>query len=94
MNLTPDDVKKVASLARLEFSGSQLEEFTDQFVKILRFVEQLDAVETAGIEPLSHPLDIHSVLRDDEPTASLDRSSALANAPGQDGEFFLVPPVL
>lgn len=92
--LTVDDIRKVASLARLEFSDSELVQFTDQLGKIVTFVEQLDEVDTTGVAPLAHPLEIHTVLRQDIHRPGLLREAALANAPNQDGEFFLVPPVM
>lgn len=92
--LTVDEIRKVANLARLEFSESELVQFTDQLGKIVAFVEQLGEVDTTGIAPLAHPLEIHSVLRQDKHLAGLTREAALANAPNQDHEYFLVPPVM
>ncbi len=94
MLLTTEDVKKVAILARLEFSESEITLFTEQLGNIVNFVEQLSAVPTEGIEPLAHPLDVHSVLRADEIRGGLPRDAALSNSPNQDGTFFLVPPVM
>jgi aspartyl-tRNA(Asn)/glutamyl-tRNA(Gln) amidotransferase subunit C len=92
--LTRDDIRKVANLARLEFSEQELVEFTDQLGKIVTFVEQLSEVDTTGIEPLAHPLDLHSVLREDCWAEGISRESALANSPNHDDQFFLVPPVM
>lgn len=94
MNLTREDVAKVAALAKLEFSETELERFTQQLGKIVAFVEQLSAVETDGVEPMAHPLDVHSAIRPDIRCEGLSRDAALANAPKSDGEFFLVPPVM
>ena len=94
MDLSRNDVKKVAELAKLEFSEAELDEFTDQLGKIVSFVEQLGEVSTAGVAELAHPLDVHSATRSDVPRTGLTREVALANAPNQDGEFFLVPPVM
>ena len=92
--LTADDVRKVAKLARLEFSEAELAQFTEQLGNIVNFVEQLSAVDTTGVEPLAHPLDVHSVLRADVQRDGLSREQALANSPEHDDEFFLVPPVM
>ncbi len=92
--LNRDDVRKVANLARLEFSDAELADFTDQLGKIVSFVEQLDEVDTTGVAPLAHPLEIHTVLREDIHCPGLSRESALVNAPNHDHEFFLVPPVM
>jgi len=92
--LTRDDIRKVAILARLEFSEQELVDLTDQLGKIVTFVEQLSEVDTAGVEPLAHPLDVHSVVREDRWIEGISRESALANSPNHDDQFFLVPPVM
>ncbi len=94
MQLTRDDVKKVAMLARLDFSESELELFTKQLGNIVVFVEQLGEIATEGVEPLAHPLEIHSILRVDKQQPGLARSAALSNSPSHDETFFLVPPVM
>jgi aspartyl-tRNA(Asn)/glutamyl-tRNA(Gln) amidotransferase subunit C len=94
MSLTTEDVKKVAVLARLEFSEAEIAVFTEQLGNIVAFVEQLSQVPTDGIEPMAHPLDGHSVLRDDELSTGLSREAALSNSPNHDETFFLVPPVM
>jgi aspartyl-tRNA(Asn)/glutamyl-tRNA(Gln) amidotransferase subunit C len=92
--LTRDDIRKVAILARLEFSEQELVDLTDQLGKIVTFVEQLSEVDTTGVEPLAHPLDVHSVVREDRWIEGISRESALANSPNHDDQFFLVPPVM
>ena len=92
--LTTDKIRKVATLARLEFSEAELAQFTEQLGKIVSFVEQLSAVDTTGVEPMAHPLDVHSVLRTDKQQPGLTREQALANSPSHDDEFFLVPAVM
>ncbi len=94
MQLSRDDVKKVAVLARLDFSEAELDLFTQQLVNIIGFVEQLGEVDTAGVEPMAHPLEIHSVLRRDCQSPGLSRQAALSNSPSHDETFFLVPAVM
>ncbi|OYW17790.1 MAG: aspartyl/glutamyl-tRNA(Asn/Gln) amidotransferase subunit C [Planctomycetales bacterium 12-60-4] len=94
MSLTPEDVKKVAVLARLEFSESEIAVFTEQLGKIVAFVEQLSEVRTEGVEAMAHPLDVHSVLRADKLRPGLSREAALSNSPNHDDTCFLVPPVM
>lgn len=94
MQLEVKDVKKVAELARLEFTEAETEHFTDQLAKIVNFVEHLNEVDTAGVEEMAHPLDVHSVLRVDEQREGLSREQALVNSPSHDDGFFLVPPVM
>lgn len=94
MQLTTDEIKKVALLARLEFSDSELEPFAGQLGKIVSFVEKLNEVDTEGVELMAHPLDVHSVVREDQSRESLSHEAALSNSPNHDSEYFLVPPVL
>jgi aspartyl-tRNA(Asn)/glutamyl-tRNA(Gln) amidotransferase subunit C len=93
MSLELDDVKKVARLARLEVPEADLPRVRDQLAAILGYVEQLREVDTAGVEPLAHPLPVANVFRDDEPRPSLPVDEALANAPARAGDYFAVPAV-
>ena len=92
--LDRESVEKVALLARLEFSQQEIGEFTEQLGRIVDFVEQLQQVDTTGVDEMAHPLDLHGVLRPDVQRSGLSREAALANSPNSDEEFFLVPPVL
>ncbi len=94
MSLSEKDVREVANLARLEFSDDEVVVLTEQLGKIVSFVEQLSAVPTDGVEPLAHPLDIHSVMRADVLANGLPREAALSNSPSHDQTYFLVPPVM
>jgi aspartyl-tRNA(Asn)/glutamyl-tRNA(Gln) amidotransferase subunit C len=94
MALTIDEVAKVALLARLRLSPEELETFTGQLNSIVGFVEQLQQLDTANVEPLAHGIDMHNVFRDDVLGPSLPREKALANAPKRNEEGFLVPAVL
>jgi len=94
MSLTADDVRWVAHLARLEMNAAELETMARQLSSILDYVNQLQQVNTEGVEPLAHPLPIHNVFRDDFPAPCLTVDLALANAPDRRGDFYAVPPVL
>jgi aspartyl-tRNA(Asn)/glutamyl-tRNA(Gln) amidotransferase subunit C len=65
-----------------------------QLSAILEYVDQLNRINTDGIEPLVHPLKIQNVFRADEPRPSLPLADALANAPDRRGDYFGVPAVL
>ena len=93
MSLSLADVKKVATLARLELSAGDLAEMADQLNRILVYVDQLSEVDTEGLEPLAHPLPLSNVFRDDVPTPSLPVAAALQNAPNRLADFFGVPAV-
>ncbi len=92
--LTADQVRKVAKLARLQLSESDVARFTQQLGQVLGYVEMLNELNTDGVAPLAHPLEIENVLREDVPVPSLPRESALSNAPKSDGRCFLVPQIL
>ncbi len=94
MALTPDEVRWVARLARLELSDAELETMTRQLGRIVDYVALLGQVDTEGVEPLAHALDVANVFRDDEPAPPLPVDDALSNAPSRSGDFYAVPAVL
>jgi len=94
MSLSRDEVLKVSLLARLELSEAELEKMTAQLVQIVGYVDQLSQLDTEGVEPMAHALDVANVFAEDQVRPSLDRTAALANAPHSDGECYLVPAVL
>jgi len=94
MSLTREEVEKVALLARLRLTDDELELMTSQLGQVLGYIQQLDQLDTAEVEPLAHPLDLFNVLAADELQPSLPRDKALASAPKADDECFLVPAVL
>ena len=94
MSVTKVDVKKIAELARLEFSDSELENYTVEMNKILGYMEKLNELDTSNVEPLSHPIENSNVFRDDQIKKSTDREEALKNAPDNTSEHFKVPKVI
>ena len=93
-SLTLEQVRWIARLARLDLTSAELDQLTPQLGSILAYVAQLQQVNTDGVEPLAHPLDVSNVFRSDEPRPSLSVSDALANAPRRQKDFFGVPAVL
>ena len=87
-------VAHVAKLARLDLTPEELARFAAQLNHILGYVDELNKLDTANVAPMSHPLDLANVFRDDATRPSLPRDEALAPAPQQRDGFFLVPPVL
>jgi aspartyl-tRNA(Asn)/glutamyl-tRNA(Gln) amidotransferase subunit C len=94
MSVTTEQVRWVATLARLNLSEADLARMTEQLSAILDYVDQLKQVPTDDVEPLAHPLKISNVFRDDEAAPSLSPNAALANAPNRQGDFFGVPAIL
>ena len=94
--LAPDDVRRIAALARLELTSDEVELFARQLGDILSYVDELRRLDTTGVEPTSHPMAIAPVWREDEPAMSVDRSAVLKGAPGTTPAtgLFKVPKVL
>lgn len=94
MPLTSQDVRKVASLARLKVSDAEVESLLGDLTAILEYVDVLNEVDTTGVTPMVHAVELHDVLRADVVVGSLPRPEALRNAPRTDGEHFLVPTII
>ncbi len=94
MHLTPHDVRKVASLARLKVSDAEVESLLGDLTAILDYVDVLNEVDTTGVPPMVHAVELHDVLRADVIGESLPVAEALRNAPRTDGKHFLVPAII
>lgn len=94
MNLSRDDVRKVADLARLKVTDDELHSLATDLRAIVGYVEILNEVDTTGVTPMVHAVELQNVLRPDVCVPSLPRDAALSNAPRTDGEYFLVPPII
>jgi len=94
MAISREEVEKVALLGRLLLSEAELDRMTRQLGDILGYIDLLSELDTEKVEPMAHALEVSNVLRDDRAQPSLDRESALANAPHRDDECYLVPAVL
>ena len=94
MDLSRDDIKKVADLARLKLTEDELDSLAGDLRAIVGYVQVLNEVDTTGVAPMVHAVELHNVLRADVPVESLPRPEALSNAPRTDGEYFLVPAII
>jgi aspartyl-tRNA(Asn)/glutamyl-tRNA(Gln) amidotransferase subunit C len=94
MSLSADQVRWVAHLARLDLAEDELTIITRDLTAIVDYVNQLQQVNTDGVEPLAHAVEVANVFRADEPAASLTVDQALANAPQRKDDYYAVPPVL
>ncbi len=92
--LTEKDVKKIAHLARLEISSSEISKHAQDLSKILDFVEQINAVNTDNVEPIAHPLGGIQRLRKDKVTEVDQRGLLQSNAPQVEAGLYLVPKVI
>ena len=94
MKITPQQVRSVAGLARLELSEDEVASFSRQLSELVDYFQQLDELDTAGIEPTSHAVPLACPQRADEVRASIDRDAVLDQAPLRDREFFAVPKII
>ena len=98
MALTKQDIARIANLARLELSDSESERMLSQMNNFFGIVEKMQAVDTTGITPLSHPVaaiqDITLRLRDDVVSEPNNREANQKSAPAVEKGYFLVPRVI
>jgi len=95
MSLTRKDVEGIAHLARLEITDAEMSVYADSLSKILSFVEQLGAADTASVEPMAHPLEGESQrLRPDEVTETDQHEKYQSNAPAVASALYVVPKVI
>lgn len=88
------DIEKVAKLARLELSGEEKKTFGNQLEQILAYMEQLNRLDTAGVEPTSHAIPMDNVFREDEVKLSFPREEILSLSPDQEDDHFKVPRII
>ena len=98
MALTPDDIRRLAHLARLELSADQGERLLTRLNGFFDLVAAMQAVDTTGVEPLAHPIaavrDMQLRLRDDVASEPDQRSANQRSAPAVEDGLFLVPRVI
>jgi aspartyl-tRNA(Asn)/glutamyl-tRNA(Gln) amidotransferase subunit C len=94
VSISKQDVEHVANLARLELTTAEKEQFAQQLNAILEYAEQLNRLDTDGVEPTSHAMPLEGVMRDDEARPSWPLEQVLRNAPDEEDGQFKVPAVL
>jgi aspartyl-tRNA(Asn)/glutamyl-tRNA(Gln) amidotransferase subunit C len=94
MSLDKEAVGKIAHLARLGVDTAEYETYARNLSDILSFVEQLNAVDTTGVEPMAHPMDASQRLRPDQVTESDQRDRFQRIAPKVEAGLYLVPKVI
>lgn len=94
MSLTIQDVKRIAHLARIEVTKTEAEATLSKLTGILDLIEEMQAVDTAGITPMSHSQDVTQRLRADVVTATNQREAFQKIAPAVEGGLYLVPKVI
>lgn len=93
-SLSRDEVARVAGLARIELTPTEIDRLAGELEVIVDAVASVSAIATADVPATSHPLPMTNVFRPDVPEAPLDRDAALAGAPAAEDGKFLVPQIL
>jgi aspartyl-tRNA(Asn)/glutamyl-tRNA(Gln) amidotransferase subunit C len=94
MSLTREEVEKVSLLGRLRLTEAEVDKMASQLSQIIDYFKLLNELDTEGVEPMAHAVELRNVFADDEPVRSMPRESALGNAPKRDEECYRVPAVL
>jgi aspartyl-tRNA(Asn)/glutamyl-tRNA(Gln) amidotransferase subunit C len=94
MPLTRAEVQEIAALARIRLADHEAERLVGDLGAILGYVEELQAIDTTGVEPMTHAVPMDLYLRADVAGPSLDVADALAAAPAREEDFFAVPKVI
>ena len=94
MSVTVQDVRKIASLAHLEFNEAETLRYTEQLNKILEYMDKLNELDTSDVDITYHPVEFPNVFREDEVHESLPVEKALQNAPQKNWQYFVVPKVV
>jgi aspartyl-tRNA(Asn)/glutamyl-tRNA(Gln) amidotransferase subunit C len=94
MSIAPSDIAKIAHLARLAITDDEAQRYATDLSNILGLVAQMEAVDTAAVEPMAHPLAMTQRLRPDEPTEANQRERFQQVAPATEEGLYLVPKVI
>jgi len=93
--ITKEEIKKIASLAKINISDDELDNYSDQISKILEYMSTLNDADTSKVDEFSNQLfNNNQSLREDEIEKSLDRDEVLKLAPDSDGVYFKVPKII
>ncbi len=94
MSVGRKEIEYIASLAKLKLNEDEIKSYTEDLSQILDYINKLNELNTDNVEPLSYPIELSNVLREDILRESLDRELALKNAPRADEQFFKTPKVI
>ncbi|MGH1538429.1 MAG: Asp-tRNA(Asn)/Glu-tRNA(Gln) amidotransferase subunit GatC [Gammaproteobacteria bacterium] len=94
MSISPEEVLKIANLARLQIKQDEVEQYANDLSSIINLVEQMNAVDTKDILPMAHPLDATQRLREDRVTEENQRDKFQTIAPSAEKGLYLVPKVI
>lgn len=92
--ITREDVERLADTARLYILEDEIEQMTEELNKIIEYARTLQEVDTTGVEPTTHVIELTNIMRDDIPEEGMDRDLLFKNAPDHEDGQFKVPSVL
>ena len=92
--LTPNDIRKLGRLARLEITAEEITDVSTKLTSIVALVDQLQAVDTSDVTPMAHPLDRPQRLREDAVTETDRHELYQRSAPSVERDLYLVPKVI
>ena len=91
--ITIKDVEHVAKLARLELTEEEKELYTKQLGDVLKYVDQMNEVDTSNVKPMTQVIDFCNVMREDKVVQEISKGALMSNAPEVEGDFFKVPKI-
>jgi len=94
MAITREEVLQVARLARLALSSAEGDKIREQLDSILSYIRQLDRLDTSGVVPTSHAIEMGTPFRDDSVKPFGEKEEILKNAPDREEDFFRVPRII
>ena len=94
MKITTEEVKHVATLARLRLTEKEIDVMTGQLDEILSYVDKLGELDTSNVAPTTHAISIVNAFREDEVKPSLPHEDALRNGPLRNSDSFIVPRII
>ena len=94
MSLSNDDVRRIAALARIAITADESAQVLERLNRVLALIEEMRAVDVAGVEPMAHALELGQRQREDKVTERDQRQRYQAVAPAVEGDLYLVPKVI
>lgn len=92
--MNKETVEKIAHLARIHIDDNDMPAITDKLQKVMKLIDEMNAIDTSDIEPMAHPLDLAQRLREDKVTETNQRDEFIKLAPAAEAGLYLVPKVI
>lgn len=94
MNISREEIRRLAFLARIELTPAEECELIEHFTKLLGYIDKINEVNTDDVAPLVHTVEVPSPMREDRVTNQPDTEALLSNAPAREGNFLKVPRII